>query len=158
MQERCKICSDDHPCSWDFKRTFLAGPSSCGATIAILHRNQFPCFLKGRWIAFGGKPFKPTKSLVTFLSLHEYCSTFSKTFFTFSLCLTFLFPELEDLSVSDLLGVLTCRDRFQYSILSSFILICSSHHNLWHKGESDLKYKAACQECNVTFKNIVNNW
>lgn len=156
--ERCKICSDGHSCSWVFKRRFLSGRwllwcHHCNSTqkpIPVFSRGKMNCFC--RW-AFWTQP----RTLSPSSPYMSSCNTFWKLFLTFSLCLTFLFPRLEDLSVCDLLGMLTYRDRFQYWTLPGFILICSSPHNLWHKGEPDLKYKAVCQECNVTFKTIVNN-
>lgn len=59
------------PAAETLKEYFYQGACSCGATIAILPRKQFPCFLKGRLIGFAGKRFGPAKSLATFLALHE---------------------------------------------------------------------------------------
>lgn len=149
MQERCKICSGDHPRSWDFKRTFLSGLLRLWCHHCNSTRNWFLCFLKGWWIVFASKHCEPTKGLVTFLSSHELLQYFFKTIFHFLIMIDVIVSQAWRFVFFDLLDKITYRVRFQHSIFSSFILISSFPCNLWHK-EPDLKYKAVCWEYNVT--------
>lgn len=94
---------------------------------------------------------KPTKCLVTFLSSHELLQYLFKTIFHFLIIFDIIVSQPWRFVCFDLLDKITYRDRFQYSILPSFILVSSSPCNLWHK-EPDLKYKAVCWKYNVTLK------
>lgn len=144
------------PAAGILKEHFYQGPWACGATIAILPRNRVLCFLKGQWIVFVSKHCEPTKGLVTFLSSHELLQYLFKAIFDFLIIFDIIFSQAWRFVFFDLLDKITYRDRFQYSVLRSLILISSSLCNLWHK-EPYLKYKAVCWEYNVTLKNIVNN-
>lgn len=69
---------------------------------------------------------KPTKSLVTLPSSHELLQYLFKTIFHFLIMFDIIVPQASRFVFFDLLDKITRRDRFQYSILSSFILISSS--------------------------------
>lgn len=142
------------PAAGILKEHFCQGPCACGASIAIVPRNQFLCFLKGQWIVFASKQTNQEPChlpLLTWVTAIPF-----KTIFHFLIMFDLIVSQAWRFVFFDLLDKITYKDRFQYSILPSFILISSSPYNLWNK-EPDLKYKAVCWEYNVTLKNIINN-